>query len=122
MYIKGGKFIMRGYIKENLTIKVAKALKENEGASDFDFILDKLNALKSHKYDNVTTGLGRNPNEKVISVHFYRGDNNLYGDINVTNRTTKLTASSGPNPLEEGFPELLITLKNILPGYSHLHY
>ena len=103
-------------------LEESKEIKTESETDEFTFVYDKLRALKSDKWDSVSDQLANNLKDKEINIHFHRGDNELYGRINPADKTTKLTTGSGPNPLDAGFAELLITVKNILDGYTHLHY
>jgi len=61
--------------------------------------------------------------DKDIHISLYAGDSQeIYGTVNSVNKTAKLTAGSGPNPLDPDFLALLNKLSQILKGYKMLHY
>lgn len=83
---------------------------------------DVYNALKELEKENDFSSVDKYSDERV-SVSFYTEDRQqIYGSIDMVNRTAKLTTSSGPNPLNPEFLTLLNKLASILNGYNMLHY
>lgn len=84
--------------------------------------IDVYNALKELEKENDFSSVDKYSDERV-SVSFYTEDRQqIYGSIDMVNRTAKLTTSSGPNPLNPEFLTLLNKLASILNGYNMLHY
>ena len=83
---------------------------------------DVYNALKELEKENDFSSVSRYGGEN-IHISLYAGDRQeIYGSINTVNKTAKLTAGSGPNPLDPDFLALLNKLAQILKGYNMLHY
>lgn len=83
---------------------------------------DVYNALKELEKENHFSSVSRYSDENV-SVSFYTEDRQeIYGSIDMVNKTAKLTTGSGPNPLNPDFLALLNKLAQILKGYNMLHY
>lgn len=83
---------------------------------------DVYNALKELEKENNFSSVAKYSDEEV-SVSFYTEDRQeIYGSIDMVNKTAKLTTSSGPNPLNPKFLALLNKLASILNGYNMLHY
>lgn len=78
--------------------------------------------LKKLEKENHFSSVARYSDENV-NVSFYTEDRQeIYGSINMVNKTAKLTTGSGPNPLNPEFLSLLNKLAAILKGYNMLHY
>ena len=83
---------------------------------------DVYNALKELEKENDFSSVSRYGGEN-IHISLYAGDRQeIYGSIDTVNKTAKLTAGSGPNPLDPDFLALLNKLAQILKGYNMLHY
>lgn len=100
----------RNSVGENLT----------EDVTDVnDTVYTQLKELeKEYKFNSVSRYGGED-----IHISLYAGDSQeIYGTVNLVNKTAKLTTGSGPNPLDPDFLALLNKLSQILKGYKMLHY
>ena len=103
-------------LNENISKNIINRLNEDSlEDNDSDNIISQLEALKQDgDYVDVYG--------HTADFKFERNDVELYGHIDTQNKWTKATTSSGPNPLDKEFAQLIYDLSNILQGYTHKHY
>lgn len=110
------------YVEEVDEEQYRNAVGENltEDTTDVDDTV--YTQLKELEKENDFSSVSRYGNEN-IHISLYAGDRQeIYGSIDTVNKTAKLTAGSGPNPLNPEFLTLLNKLASILNGYNMLHY
>lgn len=96
--------------------------KCREADQDFFNIYALINNRMKEPDDTVSLGTGPyGQNIFSIQLNMHRGDNNLYGYI-YSDKTCKVTTSSGPNILDPEFIDICTRISGLLQGYKFLHY